>query len=156
VEVPKVSTPEEKEALRAQAVEERKKQLTPLKDTFSKFDQFTEEIEEGKKFEFNVPDEYKQKLGDIFDTYFGEAGLEANKENLAAIEDLKVALLLRGHFKQIYKTIEGDVETRMKAERDALLGNENPTNTKTGLELEQDDRKKLSNEQGFGKLLGKK
>lgn len=156
VKLPEVATPEAREAIRVQQVEQKKQQLTPLKETFSKFDKFTEEIEEGKVFEFNVPDEYKSQLGDIFDAYFVDSGLEPTKENLETIENLKKAMLISGNFKQIYKTIEGDVETRMKAERDKLLNNTTPLNTKSAAELETDENAKLSNTQGFGKLFGKK
>jgi hypothetical protein len=154
VVVPKIQTPEERENQVIALKEERKIQLKPLKDTFSKFDKFTEEIEPGKVFELNVPDEYKQSLPDMFETYFVEAGLEANEESLKDIENLKEALLLRQNFKQIYKVIEGDVETRLRAEQDKLLGNIPPANTQTATQGE-DDKVKHSNEKGLGKLMSK-
>jgi hypothetical protein len=153
VVVPTKQTPEEREAESARVKEERKVQLKPLRDTFSKFDKFTEEIEPGKVFELNVPDEYKQSLPDMFETYFVEAGLEATPESLKDIENLKEALLLRQNFKQIYKVIEGDVETRMRAEQDRLLGNIPPPNKQTATQGE-DDKVKFSNEKGLGKLMG--
>lgn len=156
VVLPKISTPEEREAERVRLATEKKAQLIPLKETFSKFDKFTEQIEEGKIFEFNVTDEYKKVLPEMFETYFVEAGITPDADSLASMEKLKRALFLEGNFKQIYKTIEADVESRMKADRDKLLGNENPPNTKSGMELESDDRKKFSNEHGLGKLFNKK
>jgi hypothetical protein len=156
VVLPNVATPEQREAERVRLQEEKKIKITPLKETFSKFDKFTETIEDGKVFDFNVPDEYKQKLPDMFEAYFVQAGLEPNKENLDAMEDLKQALLLKNHFKQIYKTIEGDVETRMKAERDRLLNNVNPTNTQSANEVGESDKDKFSNEQGLGKFFNRK
>jgi len=154
VVVPKVQTPEEREAELVRTKEERKVQLKPLRETFSKFDKFTEEIEPGKVFELNVPDEYKQGLPDMFETYFVEAGLEANEESLKDIEELKQALLLRQNFKQIYKIIEGDVTTRLKAEQDKLLGNIPPANTQTATQGE-DEKTKYSKEKGLGALMGK-
>jgi len=157
VQVPNIATPEQKEAERVRAKEELRTKIVPLKETFSKFDKFTEEIEDGKIFDFNVPDEYKEDLGQMFETYIVDAGVEPTAENLANIEELKKALLLSKYFKQIYKTIEGDVETRMKAERDKLLGNENPSNTHSATEIEETDEiKKFNKEHGMGKLLGKK
>ncbi len=158
VQLPKVTTPEEKEAEIVRQVEERKKQLSPLQETASKFDKFHVDIDEGEVLDFNVPDEYKQVLPDMFETYFVKGGVEPTKENLASFEELKEALLLRRNIKQIYKVIKGDVEAKEKAARDKLLGNENPTNTKTGLEItnESDDMKKFNNENGLGKLLGRK
>jgi hypothetical protein len=155
VVVPKVQTPEEKEADLVRIKEEKKIQLTPIKEIFSKFDKFTEEIEPGKVLDFIVPDEYKQTLPDMFEAYFVEAGIEPTKENLVIMEDLKKGIMLGKYIKQIYKVIEGDVETRMKAERDILLNNTKPSNTQTAAEEELDEKQKLSKEQGFGKLFSK-
>jgi hypothetical protein len=154
VKLPEIATPEQKEASLAKQREEKIKALTPLKETFSKFDKYSIEIEPGKVLDFNVPDEYKQSLPDMFETYFVDAGLEADKDSLAQIEVLKEALLLHSNIKQIYKLIEGDVETRMKAERDALLGNVNPSNTQTATGVE-DEKVKFSNEHGLGKFVNK-
>lgn len=156
VELPKVMTPEDKEKQSIALKEAKLNQVKPLRETFSKFDKFTETIEDGKVFDFNVTDEYKQQLPEIFDTFFVDAGLEVNEDNLKAMEKIKRALLLESHFKQIYKTIEGDVETRMKAKQDELLNNTNPSNTKTAAELGDSDAQKFSKEHGLGKLFSKK
>lgn len=156
VELPKVMTAEEREAETTRLQEEKRTKITPLKETFSKFDKFTEEIEEGKIFEFNVPDEYKEVLPAMFDTYFVEAGLDVNEDTLKSMEKLKRALLLEGNFKQIYKIIEGDVETRMKQKQDELLNNTTPPNTRTAAELGESDSQKFSKEHGLGKLFSKK
>lgn len=156
VVLPKIATPEEREAERVRIATERKAKLTPLQDTFSKFDKFSEQIDEGKVFDFNVPDEYKEVLPEMFEKYFVEAGIEPTKENLADLEELKQALMLRRHFKQIYKTIEGDVTAREKAARDKLLGNEHPENTNSGNEIkDESDFKKFNDEHGLGKAIRK-
>ena len=157
VELPKMATPEEKKAEQERLREEKTKNIAPLKETFSKFEKFTEQIDEDKSFEFIVPDEYKEVLPEMFEAYFVDAGLEPTKENLDSIEDLKKGLMLLKHFKQIYKTIEGDVQTREKAERDKLLGNETPTNTQSGTEVEElSDAQKWSEEHGMRKFLKEK
>jgi len=156
VVIPKVSSPEEEVAETERLRVEKQTKLTPLKDTFSKFNKYTEEIEPGKILDLIVPDEYKEVLPKMFDTYFIEAGLEPTAENLATMEELKVALYLKKNIKQIYKVIEGDVETRMKAERDVLLGNKTPANTKTATEVEASESQKFSKEFGLGKLFSKK
>ena len=156
VKLPTVLSQDEINAEKTRLTEERKTQLSPLKETFSKFDKFTEQIDEGKVFDFNVPDEYKEMLPEMFEEYFVKAGVEPTKENLERFEHLKRGLLLDSHFKQIYKTIEGDVVAREKAARDILLGNEAPTNTNSGNEInDQSDVKKYNDEHGLGKMLGK-
>jgi hypothetical protein len=156
VKMPEIATPEQREAALAKSREDKSQQLTPLKETFSKFDKFTLEIEPGKVLDVTVPDEYKEELPKMFEDFFIKGGVEVTKEALADIESLKTAIFLKNNIKQIYKVIEGDVETRMRAERDALLNNTNPTNTKTAAEVETDEAKNLSNKQGFGKMLGNK
>lgn len=156
VVVPKVQTAEERETERVNLMTEKQTRLAPLKESFTKFDKFTEEVEPGKIFDFNVPEEYKEESGKMFDQFFLQAGLEPTQENLATMEELQQAILLKRHFKQIYKTIEGDVQTRERAERDLLLNNTNPTNTKTATETEASDSQKFSKEHGLGKLFSKK
>lgn len=156
VTLPKIQTTEEREAERTRIAAEKQAKLAPLRETFSKFDKFTEQIEDGKVLDITVPDEYKESLPEIFNAYFVDAGLEVNDESLKSIEKLKRAMFLESNIKQIYKVIEGDVETRMRAERDKLLNNTTPPNTQSGLEVESDERKKFSKEYGLGKLLAKK
>ena len=155
VKLPEVATPEQREALKTQAVEEKKKLLAPQRDALTKFDKFTVEIEDGKTLDYIVPDEEKEIQSDMFDAYFINGGADVTPEALEEFKELREGLMLRRNIKQIYKVIEGDVEAREKAKRDELLNNTNPTNTKSATEI-VDDSTKLSNEQGFGKMLGRK
>lgn len=155
VTMPTLATPEEREAEKVRLLEEKKQNITPIKETFSKFPKFTVEIDEGKILDFNVPSEYEETLPAMFDAFFLNGGLDVTEENLSSMEDLKKGLMLLQNIKQIYKTIEGDVETRMKAERDKLLGNEAPSNTTSGLEADLTEDQRLSKEHGFGKMFGK-
>lgn len=153
VQLPKVMTPEEREAERVKLMTARKAQVDPIKDTFSKFEKFTEEIEEGKTFEFNVPDEYKKELPTMIEDSFLKAGVEPTPENIRSLEEIRDALLLKRHFKQIYKTIEGDVQTRERAKQDALLNNTTPPNTRTATEQKTDDDQYFE-QNGFAKMFG--
>lgn len=155
VELPKVASPEEREAEAKRLQEEKRQKITPLKETFSKFDKFTTEID-GEIFDFNVTDEYKEVLPQMFDTYFVEAGLDVNEDNLKSMETLKRAMFLEQNFVPIYKKIVADAETKFKAKQDELLNNTNPTNTKTAAEGEENENQKFSKEYGLGKLFGKK
>ncbi len=155
VQLPKVMTAEEK-ALEADRLKaEKLKQVQPIKDSFTKFDKFTEKIDEDVIFDFNVPDEFKQTATEMVDAFFINAGVEVNEENVKIVNDLATAMLLKNHFKQIYKTIEGNVETKMKAERDKLLNNTTPGNTRTATE-EENENQKFSKDYGLGKLFSKK
>jgi hypothetical protein len=153
VKMPEIATPEQKEAALAKERDAKIQQITPLKETFAKFDKYTLEIEPGKVLDVTVDDEYKEGLPAMFEDFFVKGGVEVTKEALADIEDLKVALFLKNNIKQIYKVIEGDVETKMRAERDALLNNTNPANTKTAAEVENTNQ---SNPDGFAKMFGDK
>ena len=155
VKLPQIKTAEQKQAEQAALVEQKAKAIKPIADKFSDFKEFTEDIEEGKQFKFIPPDEYKAGLPEMMKAYFVDAGNEVNEENLSIMNELRDALLLKRHFKQIYKTIEADVSTREKAKYDALLNNEHPGSTQSAAELESDKDKQFSNQYGFGKLLGK-
>jgi hypothetical protein len=155
VQLPKVMTAEEKEAQAKALKDEKLNKVKPLKESFAKFDKFTEKVDDNTIFEFNVPDEYKQEAATMVESFFVDAGLDVTEENVATINKLVRAMLLENHFKQIYKTIEGDVETRMRAERDKLLNNTTPGNTRTATESET-EQQKFSKEYGLGKLFSKK
>jgi len=154
VELPKVQTAEEIALSRTNALQAKLESAKPLIEQYSKFDHFTEEIEDGKTFDFIVPDEYKQSLPEMIKAAI-EAGIEPTAENMAVLHEQKEALLLRRNFKQIYKSIEADVETRLKAEEDKRNGNIPPANTTKATESEL-ERQKFSKEHGIGKLLDKK
>jgi hypothetical protein len=154
VELPKVLTADEIALSRKQKLQATLEAAKPAIDQFSKFDHFTEEIEEGKTFDFIVPDEYKQSLPDMIKAAI-EAGIEPTAENMAVLHEQKEALMLRRNFKQIYKIIEADVETKLKAEEDKRNGNIPPPNTTKATESEL-ARQKFSKEHGIGKLLDKK
>ena len=93
IEIPKFQTKEEREQLQAQALEKKKELIAPIKQKFAEFDKFT-----NGDFEFAAPQEFQDKLGDVFDGMFVDAGLEVNEENLAVAELLKKALFLEEYF----------------------------------------------------------
>jgi hypothetical protein len=155
VKVPQVQSAEERAALQANLAKQKAEAIKPLVEKLSKYDKFTAEIEEGKNFEFITPDEYKNTIPEMVKAYFVDGGMEPTEENVAVIRELIDAQLLHRHFKQIYKTIEADVQARERAERDKLLNNTEPINTGSAAELETDDTRKFSQQYGIGKLLGK-
>jgi len=126
IELPKTVTVEERQALAAKAQEERIKQLTPFKQIFSKFDLY-----KNGDFEFVPPDEFKSKLGDVFDGMFLDGKLEVNEENISTAELIKKALFVEEYLPKMLELHEGLVRTKIKEETDKLLHNDTPPNTTT-------------------------
>jgi len=126
IEMPKVITKEQRELEAKTALAEREKTLTPLKENFLKFDKFSND-----GFEFDVPEEYKSKLPDMFQAMFINAGMEATPENLQSMVELREALFLRQYFPKIKEVIAKEAETKLQAKIDAELHNTQPPNTAT-------------------------
>lgn len=126
VEIPKTPTKEERAALEAKSLEDRVKQLTPIKEIFKKFDTY-----KNGEFEFVPPDEFKSKLGDVFDGMFLDGKLEVTEENIATAELLKKALFIEEYFPKMLELHEKQVRTKVKEETDKLLHNDTPPNTAT-------------------------
>jgi hypothetical protein len=126
IEMPKVVTKEQRDLDARNALTEREKVLTPLKETFLKFDKFSNE-----GFEFDVPEEYKSKLPDMFQAMFINAGMEATPENIQSMTELREALFLRQYFPKIKEVIAKEAETKLQAKIDAELHNTQPPNTAT-------------------------
>ena len=126
IELPEVITKEQKAQKEADALAQKEQAIAPLKETFSKFDKFSHE-----GFEFDVPDEYKSKLPDMFQSMFIDAGLEPNEDNLQTALELRDALLLKQYFTKIKEVIAKEAETKLRAEIDAELHNTQPPNTTT-------------------------
>ena len=143
IEMPVVLTKEQKQASADEAIAKKEQAIAPLKETFSKFDKF---VYEG--FEFDVPDEYKSKLPDMFQSMFIDAGLEPNEENLQTALELRDALLLKQYFPKIKEVIAKEAETKLQAKIDAELHNTQPPNTAT-----LTDQENVNNLSGMSKFL---
>lgn len=126
IELPKVVTKEEREALATRTLEDKRKQATPFKEIFTKFD-----VYKNGDFEFTPPDEFKSKLGDVFDSFFIDSGLEINESNLATAEMIKKALFVEEYLPKMLEVHEKQVQAKLKEEQDKLLHNDTPPNTAT-------------------------
>jgi hypothetical protein len=124
IELPKVVTKEEREALQVKLLEDRKKTTQPFKEIFKKFD-----VYKNGDFEFAPPEEFKTQLEDVFNGIFIDSGLPINEENLATAELIKKALFVEEYFPKMKEVIEKQVEAKLKAEQDKLLHNDTPPNT---------------------------
>lgn len=129
IEMPKVLTKEEKELARKLASESRATAIAPLKETFNKYDKFTYKDIEG--FEFDVPEDYRKALPDMFQSMFIDAGLEPTQENLNTALELRDALFVHQYLPKLREIWLKEGETRAKAGLDKELHNDIPPNTKT-------------------------
>jgi len=127
IEMPKqILTKEERAKEEADAKVKREQAFTPLKDKFGKYDKFSKE-----GFDFDVPDEYKSKLPDMFKSMFIDAGLEPTEENMETAVELRDAMFLLEYFPKIKEVIAKEAETKLQAKIDAELHNTQPPNTAT-------------------------
>ena len=147
IKTPEVLTPEQRAAKVEEAKEATKKAIAPYADKFAQYDKFTRTIGD-KQFEFVVPDDYKESLKPMFETFF-LAGNEVNEANLTAIQDVRDGQLLLKNFDHVYRAIESDVEARVRREMDKQLGNETPPNTATAT----DEGSGAEKPNGFGAFL---
>lgn len=129
ISLPEVLTPEQAEQQKAEQLTKVKETIKPYADKFAQFDKFSTDVGD-KKFEFVVPDEYKESLKPMFEAFF-LSGNELNEQNLQTVSELRDALLLSRHLPSVYRAIETDVEARLRQETDEKLGNTTPPNTST-------------------------
>lgn len=129
IELPKTVTTEERQQAQQVALQKRLQETAPLKESFTKFDKFKDARIEG--FEYEVPGDFKSKLGDMFQAMFIDAGMEATPENLESITTLRDAMLLHQEFPKLRELIfkEGQVSVQRKLDQE--LHNDTPPNTTT-------------------------
>jgi len=126
VELPKVVSKEEREQQQAKFLEDKKKATEPIKQVFTKFDTYR-----NGDFEFEVPEEFKSKLNDVFKGMFLDSGLEVNEQNLATAELIKKSLFVEEYFSKMLEVHEKTIKAKLKEEQDKLLHNDAPPNTTT-------------------------
>lgn len=129
IEIPKALTKEQREQAKAEAQTKRNEAMTPLKDTFLKFDKFSPKEIEG--FEFDVPEEYKKNLPDIFQSMFLDAGLEPTQENFQTAIELREALLVHQYLPKLREIWLKEGQTLAAKGIDHELHNDTPPNVKT-------------------------
>lgn len=124
--MPKIQTKEEREKIYQEAIGQKVKLTEPIKQKFSQFDEYI-----NGDFKFAVPNEFKEKLPDVFQGMFIDAGLEVNAENLNVAELLKKAMFLEEYFPKIKEVIEKQAQTTVQAKVDEVLNNTKTPNTAT-------------------------
>ena len=130
IELPKVMTEEERAQAMQEAVENKKKEVAPYREKFEQFDTFKTKIGDNE-FKFDVPNDFKEGLADMFDNFFIQGNQPINEENLQAIQELRDAFFLKENFAKIYEVITKEAITKEKAKMDEMLHNEAPENRGT-------------------------
>lgn len=129
IEMPVVLTKEQKQALEAEAIAKKEQAIAPLKETFSKFDKFSHKEIPG--FEFDVPDEFRNKCPDIFQSMFIDAGLEPNEDGMGIANDLRDALFVHKYLPKLREIWTKEGETEATKRYDEVSHNTQPPNTAT-------------------------
>lgn len=126
IELPKVVTKEERELNQAKLLKDKETAVQPIREVFKKFDTY-----KNGDFEFEVPEEFKSKLDDVFKGMFLDSGLEVNEQNLATAELIKKSLFVEEYFSKMLEVHEKTIKAKLKEEQDKLLHNDAPPNTAT-------------------------
>jgi hypothetical protein len=130
IELPKTVTAEERQAKEAEDLQKRIQATEPLKAKFSQFDKFKDERipELG---DYDVPSDYKSKLGDMFQATFIDAGMEPTEENLQSAIDLRNAFMVYENLPKIWEIAVKHGQTSVQKKVDAELHNDVQPNTTT-------------------------
>ena len=126
VDLPKIVSKEEREKLQADSLAKKMQAISPVREQFTKFDKFSL-----GDFEWQVPDDYKQKASEMFDGMFIQAGMDMDEKNLATAIRMRDSNFLYENFSKIREAIVKQAQTDLQAKIDAELNNTQLPNTST-------------------------
>jgi len=126
IELPKTVTKEEREQAVAQTMQQRVKATEPFKAEFTAFDKFKK-----GDFKFDVPSEFKSRLGESFDNMFLKDGLEPTPENYQLAIEMRDAQFLYQNFDKILEVAVKQGQTETQRKLDEALHNTTPPNVST-------------------------
>jgi hypothetical protein len=127
IELPKVETQEERQTRIDAGLSKRTEIAAPFKAEYSKFDKF----KMGEGLDYDVPKEFQEKLGDMFDEFVVKNGNEPTLENIEILNDLRDAFFFNEYKKEVYDAMYKDAETKIKTKLDEKLGNTEVPNAAT-------------------------
>lgn len=127
IELPKIESPEEYKKRAEAELLKKTEQVAPIKAQFSQFS----EIKLREDLPWSVPEEFKSKLGDMFDTFVVKAGVEPTPENVEILNNLREAFVISQYKEDILSAMYKDVESKLKKKEDEENGNTVPPNTST-------------------------
>ena len=126
IEFPKTATKEQREQEIAKAMQTRVQTAEPMKAKFVAFDKFKD-----GSFEFDVPAEFKSKLGESFDAMFIKGDMEPTEENFKLAEDMRNAQFVYQNLQKILEVAVKQGQTEVQKKLDGVLNNTRPPNTTT-------------------------
>jgi hypothetical protein len=129
IELPKAVTKEERDRVESEALQKRITETSPLKAEFTKFDSF--EDNRIGEFKWEVPKEYQEKLGDMFQAMFFDAGLDVTPENKESLITLRNALMVYDQLPKMAEAWKREGAAQAQKKVDEQLHNTTPPNTTT-------------------------
>jgi hypothetical protein len=145
IEFPKAVTKEQRDADAQVALQKRIQETNPLKADFLAFDKFKRGT-----IDYDVPADYKEKLPDMFQAMFIDAGMEPTKENLQTAIELRDATFLYQNLDKIIEVAVKANQVEIQKKLDEALHNTQPPNTATATDESTDNK---DTRKGLGAFL---
>ena len=132
VEIPSIKSEEDLQAERAQAVEDLKGQWAEVLPQMKSFNRVTlPGLEEGKSYDFDVPQEFRDGLDEFFEDMIVTGELEPEEETIALIIEQVKKDFIYQNLDKIIKARDADLRTLLTKQTDADLNNTTPPNNQT-------------------------
>jgi Fe-S-cluster formation regulator IscX/YfhJ len=136
IEMPKTVSKEERDRAIAEAAAQRNQAIEPLKAKFTQFDKFKDERIPDLG-DFDVPSDYKSKLGNMFQAMLVDAGLEPSQENFEVMTEFRDAMLVKESLPKIWEIAVKHGATKAQKELDEKLHNTQLPNTATATDFKE-------------------
>jgi hypothetical protein len=132
VELPTIKSEEDLQAERAQALEELKGQWAEALPVMKNFTKITlPGLEEGKTFDFEVPQDFRDGLDDLFEGMIELGELEPDKDTVAALIEQRNKDFIYQNLDKILEARDADLRTLLTKRTDQELNNDTPPNSNT-------------------------
>ena len=130
VELPTTKSEEDLLAESAQKADAIKKEWEPILPELTKFDKISIPGPEGSQpFEFEVPQSFKDGLGEMFEAMITSGELEANKDTVAFMMEQRNKEFIYQNLGKIREAIEADVRSSVTKKTDEELNNQGEPNS---------------------------
>ena len=130
VELPTTKSEEDLLAEGAQRADTIKKEWEPILPELTKFEKISIPGPEGSQpFEFEVPQEFQDGLGEMFEAMITSGELEANKDTVAFMMEQRNKEFIYQNLGKIREAIEADVRSSVTKKTDEELNNQEEPNS---------------------------
>jgi hypothetical protein len=132
VELPTVKSAEDLEIERSKHVEGLKSQWAEVLPSMQKFDKLIlPGLEEGQSFEFEVPQEFRDGLGEFYEDMIVNGELEPDKETVNAILEQRNMEFIYKNLDKILASRDATLRSMLAKQTDDTLNNTTPPNSTT-------------------------